>query len=42
MKKTERQAVDEFVALVGGKSWKRISRACRGDFIFYLSINQNL
>ena len=32
MKKTERQAVDEFVALVGGKSWKRISRACRGDW----------
>lgn len=32
MKKTERQAVDEFVALVGGKSWKRISRACGGDW----------
>ncbi|HIY88826.1 MAG TPA: hypothetical protein H9824_09005 [Candidatus Bacteroides pullicola] len=32
MKKTEREAVNEFVALVGGKTWERTSHACTGDW----------
>ncbi len=32
MKKSEIAAVNEFVALVGGKSWERTSHRCTGDW----------
>ena len=32
MKKTTIAAIDEFVALVGGKTWTRVSRACTGKW----------
>ena len=32
MKKTEKEAVDEFVALVGGTTWERTTHACKGKW----------